>query len=229
MNYQIIVDEKALDQFIEFLPDNLSTEVYYICLFGRHKYDPQFPNSKDSGQLSRVVARKSEIKEKLRRMEVPIGSYSRDGVVASQQSLAAYIGLNPRNLIKANKNLMVTLVNRIADGDMEFNPISAATTEIHRAVGRKFFVDFDYDNIEVTQYLSEFERILPCNTYSVLKTRGGFHLIVDLEKIKGVKTNWHKELSALPGCDVKGADNLTPVPGCTQGGFVPYFVESKNV
>jgi hypothetical protein len=63
----------------------------------------------------------------------------------------------------------------------------------------------------------------------VLKTRGGFHLIVDLEKIKGVKTNWHKELSALPGCDVKGADNLTPVSGCTQGGFVPYFVESKNV
>ena len=220
-NYKIITDEAKLDEFINFLPDHTDTEVYYVCLFGRHKYAEAFP--KDSGQLARIASRKSDLKEKILRLEAPLGSYSRDGAVAPQEALAVYIGLNPRSLVKANKNLLIELATRIAGGDLNFNPITVATTEVHRATGRKFFVDFDYDDADPVDYIGEIKKILPDGVYRVLKTRGGFHLLVELEKARNVKGNWHKALTALPNCDVRGTNNLTPIPGCTQGGFTPYF------
>jgi len=223
MNYNIILNESILDEFISFLPDMEDSEVFYFCLFGRHKYCPSFPNTKDSGQLARVVARKHELKEKIRRLETPLGSYSRDGAVAPPEALAMYIGLNPRSLVKANKTLLMELAKRFADGDIDFNPISLATTEIHKATNRKFFVDFDYDNTEPEEHLPVIEKTLPKEAYKILKTRGGFHLIVNLAQVKDVK-DWYKALSALPKCDVKGSNNLTPIPGCTQGGFTPHFV-----
>ena len=225
MNYQVITDEAKLDEFLGMLPDtDDDTEVYYMCLFGRHKYCPAFPNTKDSGQLARVIARKKDLKEKIQRLEVPLGSYSRDGVIAPQECLAAYIGLNPRSLPRANKALAVELVRRIADGNLNFNPISVATTEVHRAVGRKFFVDFDYDNVEPKEHLEAIQKILPENSYKILKTRGGFHLIVNLEIAQKMKSDWYKKLTNLPNCDVNGANGLTPIPGCIQGGFTPHFI-----
>jgi hypothetical protein len=215
-----------LDSFINFLPDLQEDEVYYLCLFGRHKYCPSFPNTRDSGQLVRSIARKKELKEKIQRFETPIGSYSRDGVIAPQEAVCCYIGLNPRSLPRANKNLLIEFARRIADGDLNFNPISAATAEIHRATCRKFFVDFDYDGVEPCDYYDRIEAIIPKNGFKIIKTRGGFHLVVELEKVKEIKTNWYKMLSALPNCDVKGSNSLTPIPGCVQGGdFYPYFVD----
>ena len=225
MNYQIIVDEQKLDEFIEFLPETKEAEVYYFCLFGRHKYANEFPHNKnEAGQLARVISRKSDLKQKIARLSVPVNSYSRNGIVAPQEALALYIGINPRSLLRANKNLLITMATRIAEGDLEFNPISVATTEVHRAIGTKYFVDFDYDDVDPVDYLSRIKEILPDNSYKILKTRGGFHLIVILEKIENSNKLWYQQLSALPNCDIKGANTLTPVPGCTQGGFVPYFV-----
>lgn len=229
MHYQVICAEEILDAFIATLPELERHEVWYICLFGRHKYDPLFPNTKDSGQLARVVARnKYELKEKLRRLETPLGSYTRDGVTASQECLATYMTMNPRSLIRANKLLAVQMMTQIIDGDLDFNPISLSTTAIHKAVDRKFVVDFDFDDVEPEasgHHLTKIRDIFPDRgMYRVLKTRGGFHLLVDLKAIKSLKSNWHQELSKLPNCDVRGTATLTPVPGCTQGGFIPYFI-----
>jgi hypothetical protein len=66
-----------------------------------------------------------------------------------------------------------------------------------------------------------YKRVNPdCCTFLI--TRGGMHLFVELDKIspKYNKT-WYNSLSELPH-DIKG-DNLIPVPGCTQGEFIPYI------
>jgi len=197
-----------------------------VTIFGN--YSESFPNTRDSGQLARVASRKNDIKEKLRRWESTVGSYSRDGNVVPQDALAVYIGLNPRSLNKANRNLLVELATRIANGDLDFNPVSVALTEVHRATDRKFFVDFDFDDAEPDNY--DFEEVLPTECWKILKTRGGFHLIIELAKIKemGIKSNWYKAFADMPKVDVKGTNNLTPVPGCTQGGFVPRFWEAEE-
>lgn len=222
-HYKIILDEPELDRFTEILPELESTEVYYLCLFGRHKYDPTFPNTRDSGQLERRVCRsKADLKDKIRRMECPVGSFSRDGAIATQGCLALYIAINPRSLVKANQALLVELAKRFALGQTDFNPVALANTEIHRAVGKKRFVDFDYDGVGITDLIANVGRILQSpDRYHLLQTRGGFHLLVDLSKAKDLGPRWYQDLAALPGCDVKGSDCLTPVPGCTQGGFCP--------
>lgn len=229
-HYKIIADEAKLDEFIASLPDHRIDEVYYVALFGRNKYSEEFPKAKDSSQLARIFTRKDGLKERIRRLEGPIGCYTRDGIPAPQNALALYIGVNPRSLVKANKCLLVELAKRIADGHLDFNPVTAATTEVHRAVGTKNYVDFDFDfkddgRIDHRAVITD---VLPSGSYRVLMTRGGFHLIVDLAHMKGSKSNWYQSLSALPGCDVRGSECLTPVPGCVQGNFVPYFVDVQT-
>lgn len=221
-NYKIILDEVQLDKFIEFLPELEEDEVYYLSLFGRHKYAPnEVPNMRDN-QLSKFIARKSEIKEKILRLECPIGSFKRNGEDIPQHAIALYISLNPRNLPKANRNLLVELTKRFSVGQLNFSPISLAISEVHRATGRKFFVSFDYDGISYEDYLQKITEIIPKNSFRIIRTRGGFHLIVNLKEAIG--NNWYQKLTKLEGCDVKGTNNLIPVPGCIQGGFVPIFI-----
>ena len=226
MNYKIIIDEIELDRFISILPELNDNEVYYMSLFGRHKYCPAFPNMRDDSQLARFIARKSEIKEKILRLESPEGSYIREELIVPQESMALYISMNPRNLDKANRELLCTLARRIAEGDTNFSPISLATTEIHRAVDRKFFVDFDFDHISYEEHADKIAAILPDrDSYHILKTRGGLHLLVVLDKVKNTPNKkWHQGLSALTACDVRGSNTLTPVAGCCQGGFMPIIV-----
>jgi hypothetical protein len=225
-HYRVILDKRVFDDFLASLPPLEPTEVWYACLFGRHKYDNTFPGTKDSNQLARFIAKNAnELLEKVTRLECPIGGFSRDGIIATQDCLALYLAMNPRSLVRANRNMLVELAKRIAEGQLNFSPITVATTEIHRAVGRKFYVDFDFDEVDLADYLPRIQEILPePGMYRILRTRGGFHLLVELAKIRGLRVQWHPQLAQLRGCDIKGSHALTPVPGCTQGGFMPYFV-----
>lgn len=216
--YKVLLDEQKFDEFVNFLPDLEENEVYYLSLFGRHKYCTSLP--KDN-QLARFTSSKENLKEKILRLECTWGGYKRDGIDVPQEAIALYIALNPRNIVKANKNLLVELAKCFTDGKADFNPLSLARTAVHNATNRKVFVDFDYDFINPQKHLPEIKKILPDNTYKILKTRGGFHLLVSLVNVP--KTNWFKTLTALDGCDVKGSNTMIPVPGCTQGNFCPYL------
>lgn len=159
MNYQVITDVDKLDEFIAFLPELEDSEVYYVNLFARNKYVKELGNKKE-GQLFVLFPKRIRLKKKkLRRLECPVGSYSRDGVVMPQEALSIYIGLNPRSLVRANKELLITLARRLADGDFDFNPISQATTEIHCSTSRKFFLDFDFDGVAPEEHQRYFKKL----------------------------------------------------------------------
>jgi hypothetical protein len=224
-HYKIINDENKLKEFIEWLPDTPSGYRFYLALFARKKYCREIKYIKtDKAQVARVLTTKKDLYNKIRHLEVPLDSYVIKDIVIPQESLALYISLNPRDLERATRQSLIKFAHLLASTYNGYNPVAEAMSEAHKACGKKIWFDFDFDNVDLDSTLVEIRNVLPDGTYKVMKTKNGFHVIVHLPSIdKKLSQHWYHGLSKLEGCDVVG-DNLSAVPGCTQGGFTPYFV-----
>jgi hypothetical protein len=224
-NYKIIADEQKLDEFIEWLPELKPSEGYYLQLFGRKKYLESGTIQSGQQSLNRFVCKKERIKDKIKQMEIPVGLYRNRDIVLPQECLCLYICPNPRCHEKAAKNLLKTLADKITKKYENYNTYQLAMTELHKAKSRSFVVDFDYDEVDYESVREDINSVLNKEAFKVLKTRGGFHILVMPEKIDHDKRNvWHNKLASL-NADVIG-DTLIPCPGTFQGGFIPYFLEN---
>ncbi|MGI4875478.1 MAG: hypothetical protein ACRYFX_30350 [Janthinobacterium lividum] len=225
MNYEIICDEPRLRDFIAWLPELTEDETYLLCLFARKKYAP--PGSAvydDKAQLKRVTASKEDIIQKIRQMEVAVGAYTSKSEPVPQEALALYITVNPRSHTVAARQLLIELAHRVTQPYNCYNPQALALTEIQKAAGRKPYFDFDLDGVRAEDVRAAVQGHINPDALTILITRGGLHVLVEVGRIqKPYRKSWYQTLQALPGCDVRG-DNLIPVPGCTQGGFIPYFL-----
>ncbi len=226
-------DEKILKEFIEWLPELTSTEKYYLCLFARNKYCKELTHIKsDKAQLKRFVTDKERMFLKIKQLEVEVGWYKQKEMIVPQEALALYITVNPRCLRKATVNTMVKLAQSIRDENILMNCHQEALSEIQKAKSRTCWVDFDYDTKEDThrktraEYLHEVVKNF-CGDevdYKLLETRGGYHLLVNPESVAmHAKSRWYQGLMKIGNCDQVG-DNMIPVPGSFQGGFIPQFV-----
>jgi len=221
MNYQIIKDEKLLLNFIDWLPALEKNETYYICLFARNKYCKEI--KADKAQLKRFTSTKEFLLEKIKQLECVIGSYKQQHQSIPQEALALYINPNPRSLEKATKNALVKFAELITKEYTGYNPHQEVMSEIQKTHSRKVFFDLDFDNVKVDLVLRQVKEYVNMDCVKVLKTKNGFHLLIELSKLdKRFEKIWYDEICAIEGCDVRG-DNLIPVVGCTQGEFVPYF------
>lgn len=231
MNYKVVINEQNLRNFIEWLPPLEKNETYYCCLMARNKYVRDNPNLQqlvhvktDKAQLKRFTSDKERLFDKIKQLECEIGSYVQRGTTIPQEALAFYINPNPRDMEKAAKASVKKLLDLILMPYNGYNPQQEVMSEIQRAVGNKYYLDFDFDNVDYNMYISTFDQFLGNCGYQILKTRGGFHLLVKLGDELSKRPNlWYKQISGLPGVDIKG-DNMIPVPGCVQGDFSPYFV-----
>lgn len=220
-HYKIISDEKALLAFIKWLPDIESTERYYLTLIARRKYCAAL--KLNDIVLKRVVCHKDEILNKIRQLEVPYGAYvTKQGDIIPQEALALYINVNPRSMVVAAKNTAKALVELICDNKLTMNPKSVALTEIHKARGTKHFVDIDIDSPEIVieDAVRGMLGVLNKEAVSVIKTRGGIHIII--ETAKTTTKDWYRKLKEMFVFDVTG-DNMVPMPGGYQGGYTPIF------
>lgn len=225
--YKIITDHTLFEAFVGWLPDLAAHEAYYLTLLGRKKYHESAVTDKTA--LKRFEATsKDRLIEKVEQLELPIGRYrNKKGDPVDQAALALYISLNPRSLKLAQKTLLKRLVDVALDENNLQNPAALALSEIQKAKSRAVHVDFDFD-IEpdaVFSTSSMIAELVGRDSVTFLKTRGGFHALVDPGRAAqtGPKT-WYNAIKALPGCDVVG-DSLIPVPGSTQGGFTPHFFD----
>ncbi len=226
MNYKILLDETIFKNFLEWLPDITMEETFYCCLFARSKYCAEGHRIKsDKTQLKRFTANKSNLLDKIKQLECAVGSYKQNGIEIPQEALALYITPNPRSYTKATKGSLIKFANMLSvnNGLNNFNPHQEVMSEIQKACGRKIYIDLDFDNVTIEDFIPKIEGKINKEALHFLKTRGGFHLLVELSKIeKAYVKTWYNYLVSMDGCDVKG-DNLIPVPGCTQGGFIPHF------
>lgn len=228
MNYKIIQDENKFNEFIEWLPELEKGECYYFALFARKKYCQNNEIKLDKAQIKRGVATNKEyLYDKIKQLEVEVGSYKSHGQIIPQEALALYITINPRSLIKATKNSLIKFAHLITKDYDGYNPHAEVMSEIQTAGSRKIYMDLDFDDVSVNMLHSNIDYTKineDCLTF--VETRGGCHLLVKLDDIKPeFKKTWYQHLTSLEGCDMRGTDSLLPVPYCTQGGFIPKFVD----
>ena len=222
MNYQIIKDEQKLREFIDWLPELEENEKYFVSLFARKKYCPDKIKSNDKTQLKRFTSNKEKLFDKIKQLECEVGSYMLRDIPAPQESLVLYINPNPRDMKKATFGLMKKCVDLIESNGNGYNIHAEALSCIQRSKSKSHFCDFDIDTKDINLY--DLGHILPENTYNILETRGGYHLLVNTRVAP--KTKWHLKIRETFNVDQVG-DQLIPVPGCTQGGFIPKFVEKE--
>lgn len=237
-NYQIIKDPDELNKFIDWLPDVARNETYYVCLMVRSKYCENFPHIRsDKIQIRRFTTNREKLYIKLKQLECEEGTYLQRDVPIPQEGLAVYITPNPRNMEKAFKTSLIRFAGIVTEPYNGLNPHEEVMSEIQKASGHKYYVDFDFDNInkipqdEYFNYVKEqlSGKINP-ECVNFLQTRGGVHVLVRLDMIDSfyAKT-WYNEAKTIIGCDQISADDMIPIPGCTQGNFIPklYTYETK--
>lgn len=229
MNYEIIKDKEALLKFIEWLPELKDGETFYCCLFARNKYCREIVHiNTDKSQLKRFTSTKELLYKKIQQLESPLGSYQVKGVEAPNEALVVYINPNPRSLIKATRNGLKRLADLVCQPYNGWNPHQEIMSEIQKAKGETRFVDFDFDCDKrfMPSVIAQIIGPIPKAAIHCLETRGGFHILIEVSKVgKGEK--WYQFMTAIHNQysddkDNRG-DNMIPVAGCTQGGFIPEF------
>jgi hypothetical protein len=244
MNYTLITDYDILEQFVEWLPELKFNETFYCSLFARSKYvnekDPETQRvikhiKTDKQQLKRFTATKERLIHKIKQCEVEFGSYlqytysspDRKGEVKTtvipQECLAIYINPNPRDLHKATIGGVKKLVDLATRKYEGHNPQAEVMSEIQKARGTKHYMDFDVDGISFEEISEQVYSFINPEAVHVLRTRGGFHLLVEFSKIqeKYLK-KWYQGINSIEHVDICG-DNMIPIPGTYQGGFTPKF------
>jgi len=221
MNYKIIHDEERLINFIDWLPELTENEKYYCTLFSRKKYSKEWKMKSDKGQLKRFLSNKERMLNIIQQLETKLGTYQLFGDVVEENSLALYINPNPRDLLKATYGGIIELTKLLRDQKRSYNPHAEILSCIQRSVGNKVYLDFDIDYKPFDP--SSLEPFINMDCVTILETRGGYHILVEVKKIENeYKSKFYNGIKSL-NVDQTG-DQLIPIPGCIQGGFVPKFL-----
>ena len=229
--YEIIKNEEALKDFIDWLPQTENYEQYYVALFSRKKYAPDNEAcSYDKTQLKRFTSSKELLLRKIRQLECPVGSYlGKNNLPIPQESLALYISLNPRDFHAAFFRTISEFAKILQSFDKENckNPHQEVLNVIQTSNSLTRFHVFDIDT-KSEEKLKEICSILGDN-YDLIETRGGYHVLVHHAKISEIpkqeKGNWYVAMKKI--ADVVG-DCLTPIPGTTQGNFIPKLLKIEK-
>lgn len=229
MNYKIIADEVRLKEFIEWLPDLKNDETFYCCLFARKKYSVNSSRIKgDKQQLKSFTSDKSRMANKIKQLEGAVGCYTMGDDPVPEDSLAMYVQVNPRSLIKAAKQTLIELAKRITEPYNGYNPKSISMSAIQNSPSRKVYSEFDFDEANPDDLMDTIRGKINEDCLTFVKTRGGFHLLVEHSKIKPeYEKTWYNLIARSKGVDVRG-DMLLPMPGCFQGTFEPHFYDFRK-
>ncbi|MGH1516009.1 hypothetical protein [Chryseobacterium sp. JK1] len=235
MNYKIIYNEEKLKEFINWLPELLPNEQYYVQLLARKKYNKETGLKSDKAQLKRFISTKEMLFHKISQLELPTGRYESGNTEVSQDNLALYITPNPRDLHKASLLMMREISDKLIRNDKAINPHTLSLNIIQTSASRKIFFDLDIDfktenhQAAIERFKKDMENCINSDCLTFIKTNGGLHCLIKTDDIKKeYHKNWYQNVSQLTCEDYEvtmNSDNVLPVPGGIQGiSFSPYFL-----
>lgn len=227
----IINNQEELEAYVNNLDDN-PDYLWYLCLAQRSKYtstqDNLLHKIKDVF-IKRDVCAKHQI--------IPTLLNWNNTVFEYPETLVVYITPNPRSkklsLFQLNKLLSDALYSSVYDWSTKIdNPVYLALNAVYQSKSQGELFDVDIDGvIEYDVLKTELGKILDLSAVKFVQTRGGFHCLITVEKMYLGKT-WYTQIRdlKLPGCkiEMKGKNNLLPLPGTTQGGFTPKIIKSNK-
>jgi hypothetical protein len=224
-NYKIITDEKALREFIDWLPELNDGECYYCMLYARDKYFKELGRS--SVKLKRFTSSKTYLFEKIKQLECEVGSYKVGELSIPNEALYLQIMPNPRSQTKSAKFLFKYLVDALFAPYNGFSLHQETLTAYQKNPSKMRFFDFDFDNTTIEEMSPEINKVINPEAINYIKSRGGFHLLVEINKISPeFKKNYYNNIKKLLHVDCSG-DELCPIPGCVQGLFTPVLYAAK--
>ena len=224
MNYQLIRNEQALQEFIDFLPELKANEGYFLILIARNKWNPDAKLPANVKLKRETVNRKDRIIPAIRQWEVEQGSYQYDGHPIPNDNLGVYIAYNPKDQYAACFQLINKCLDSIKEKRDNINIKSMANDVIQISTGSKNFIDIDVDVKEGEDERKIFDYIqsvIGHEYLAVVKTNGGFHCLVRLGD--HLPRNWYKLIQSHPfKSDLNIMSNdLMPLVGCNQGKYIP--------
>jgi hypothetical protein len=232
MSYEFLQDEQQLEAFAEtVLPETTEDECFLLMLCARRKYLTDDEKAGlalgEAASVRREIVRdRGKLLHKVKELCVPSGLYKeRNGCPIPPHAFAVYVTPNPSSAPKAAVELIATLAEGLAEG----RPLrvgSLVKTHLHRAVGRKLYLDLDVDPAGADDWqavVAEGQAILGQTPIHVVRTRNGAHVLVRTQHLdKAVKRTFYQRLQELStrmeGLLEIRSDAMVPVPGTSQGG-----------
>jgi hypothetical protein len=242
-SYNFLIDEEELKKFHSvILPQLGQDEVFYLMLGARNKYlneeEKGIYNMNGSDMIRRVTVRSNdfeEFKDKVLDFCVPQGRYKdKNGLPLPLHSFTLYVTPNPRDSRRASVGIVQKITEGLLNANTPLRLENMVLSEIHKYSTNKVWIDLDVDPKEgdiLSDVLNKIETILGETDSVTVKTRSGAHVLVKKETIHhSIKHTFYKEIKDLSDSmygevEFKG-DTMLPVPGCAQGGMMPFIMDT---
>ena len=216
MKYEIIKDKDIFEYYVDnILPDLYSGETFYFRLITRSKYNPNIKDDIDLRCFS--VDNKVEIFDILKQLEEC--NYKDCG----KDNIGIYLNPNPRSYKLATKKIIFSLSKVL---DRNINPINISYFCLRNSCSRKIYFDLDFDKCNRVETKDKVLSFINKDCLNIIPTKSGIHFLIELSKVDNIKyKDWYENISKIFGYDkiVSLGDNMLPIPGCNQFGFMPYL------
>lgn len=231
-------------EFSRLLPQLQMDEVYFISMSARNKYLDQA--ERDEYSLGRTEMFARELINKNEDFEFAFRKltghiYARrtnNGKEIPTKSLVCYMNINPtsvlkamqqfkRELAEAEENLMrKVILNGNQANVLDFEFFRKAKSKIYNAFqrnsSRKIFLDIDIDTKDINVLITIIADLtIKDARFCTIETRGGFHVMVKSDTIKGnyLHESIKKAQKMTTDEVIFNSNGMVPFPGTYQSDF----------
>lgn len=240
--YNFLLDEDELRKFHStVLPELGQDEVRYLMVGSRRKYltdaEKLIYNCNGTDMLKRVTIRSNKyeaLRDGVLDFCVAKGRYrDKNGLSLPETSFTIYITPNARDCRRASVGIVQKITEGLLNPNTPLRLENMVLSEIHKYSTNKVYLDLDCDPDEgddLGEVLTKIYEIIGNTNSHTIKTRSGAHVLVEKETIDPkIKNTFYKDIQKLSdsmqGCIEWIGDSMTPLPGTSQGGKMPYLMD----